>query len=265
MTINNQGYIIYRKNMTIKYINSIDDFILNRKHRLPCNCWLCLWRKYRECSSLQGGRKYDVLIFLVSDLIQDVKLAYLIEKGIAKKIIKQGAEGWEFPFGAKYKTPYVHETKKILRQLPEFGEITIQYLSWYAYQIFPAYAQRKRYTRSTFLKLCNELEFEITSEWRERNPISPKKKLEHKQNWDDIKLAQKTAMYINAQPGKAVKRRDLQRHFNLKIEDLKRINTFLLGNYGIRTRREGYRNKTVIYYSTSNKAGGKYWSIGPLQ
>jgi hypothetical protein len=67
------------------------------------------------------------------------------------------------------------------------------------------------------------------------------------------------AAYIKEQPGKEMKRRDLQQRFNIKIEDIARIGPTdvrqteypgFLENYGIRIRREGYQNKTVIYYAT---------------
>ena len=73
---------------------------------------------------------------------------------------------------------------------------------------------------------------------------------------------QEIANHICSQPEKRIKRRLLLRRFNIKVEDLEAIQG-LLPNFGINYKeKEGYRNKTTIYYSTMKSRRGIYWRVG---
>jgi len=251
-------------NMTIKYKKIIEDWKNENIHPLPCNCILCLWRKYIEIKKNKKGRPYDWLTFLVWDLIHEAKFAYLKEKGIARKLKSNDKETWEYPFGALYNAPFKRRVKEILKQIPEFEDNKIFFLGLdeFINYYFERYIGKGRYERSRFLKLLGKLESEIYQEWKKKQPDSIEKKKEWARNWKDLRLAQGIANYICSQPGKSIKRRLLLRRFNIKVEDLKAIQG-LLPNFGINYKeKEGYRNKTIVYYSTGKSSKGKYWSFG---
>jgi hypothetical protein len=254
----------FNKIMTIKYKKIVEDWKNENIHPLPCNCILCLWRTYIEIKKNKKGRPYDWLTFLVWDLIFEAKLAYLKEKGIARKLKSNDKETWEYPIGKLYGAPYKRRAKEILKQIPEFEDNKIFFLGLgeFINSYFERYAGKGRYERSTFLKLLGKLESEIHREWKKKQPDSPEKKKEWDRNWKDLKLAQGIANYICSQPRKRIKRRLLLRRFNIKVEDLEAIQG-LLPNFGINYKeKEGYRNKTTIYYSTAKSSRGKYWRVG---
>ena len=254
----------FQKNMTIKYKKIVEDWKNENIHPLPCNCILCLWRKYIEIKKNNKGRPYDWLTFLVWDLIFEAKLAYLKEKGIARKLKSNDKETWEYPIGKLYGAPYKRRVKEILKQIPEFedNKIFFRGLGEFINSYFERYAGKGRYERSKFLKLLGKLESEIYKEWQEKHPESPQKRKEWGKNWGDLRLAQRVANFIHKITKKEADRRILQRRFNKKKEDLERIHDILKLNYGINFRKEGYRNKTTIYYSTTKSSRGRYWRVG---
>jgi len=244
------------KNMTIKYKKIIEDWKNNNIHPLPCNCILCLWRKYSEIKKNKKGHPYDWLTFLVWDLIFEAKLAYLEEKGIARKFKSSNKGTWEYPFGELNSALFKRRVKGILKQIPEFKDNKIFFLGLdkFIKDYFGRYVRKGRYERSGFLKLLGKLESEIHHEWKKKHPDSIKKKKESARNWKDLRLAQGIANYIRLQPGKSIKRRLLLRRFNIKVEDLEAIQD-LLHNFGINYKeKEGYRNKTTVYYLTENSS-----------
>ena len=250
-------------NMTIKYKNIIEHWKNENIHPLPCNCILCLWRKYIEIKKNKKGRPYDWLTFLVWDLIFEAKFAHLKEKGIARKLKSNDKETWEYPIGKLYDAPYKRRVKEILKQIPEFEDNKIFFLGLdkFINDYFERYAGKGRYERSIFLKLLGKLESEIHQEWKKKQPDSLKKKKEWARNWKDLRLAQEIANHIRSQPEKRIKRRLLLRRFNIKVEDLEAIQG-LLPNFGINYKeKEGYRNKTTVYYSTTKSSRGRYWGM----
>jgi len=111
--------------------------------------------------------------------------------------------------------------------------------------------------------IVNELEREILLEQLKIHPMSPEKKIKQKKTWQDLKFAQRVADFIYSLPDKLISQRDLLRHFsNKRKEDFERIHDYLKLNYRINFRKEGYRNKTTIYYSTAKSSKGRYWKVG---
>lgn len=93
---------------------------------------------------------------------------------------------------------------------------------------------------------------------RERERLNPKKNenlARQKRSWEELRLAPEVAHIVYGYTKKEIDRRTLMRKHlrNIKKEDLERIQTLLLSNYQIQTRREGYRNKTTVYY-VNNKS-----------
>ncbi len=254
----------FQINMTIKYKKIVEDWKNENIHPLPCNCILCLWRKYIEIKKNKKGRPYDWLTFLVWDLIFEAKLTYLKEKGIARKLKSSDKETWEYPFGKLHGAPFKRRVKEILKQIPEFEDNKIFFLGLgeFINSYFERYAGKGRYERSKFLKLLGKLESEIYKEWQEKHTESPQKRKEWGKNWGDLRLAQRVANFIHKITKKEADRRILQRRFNKKKEDLERIHDILKLNYGINFRKEGYRNKTTVYYSTTKSSKGRYWRVG---
>jgi hypothetical protein len=236
--------------MTIKYKKIIEDWKNNNIHPLPCNCILCLWRKYIEIKKNKKGHPYDWQTFLVWDLIFEAKLAYLKEKGIAKRLKSGNKETWECPFGALHKAPFKRRVKKILKQIPEFEDNKIFFYGLKAFidKYFKHNVRKGRYERSRFLKLLGKLESEIYQEWREKQPENPNKRKEWEKNWGDFRFAQKVIDFIQLHPKKNVTRRELLKHFsNKQKKDLDDINNLLILN-GIKIKENtGYRNIQTFY------------------
>ncbi len=110
--------------------------------------------------------------------------------------------------------------------------------------------------------IVNELERKIRLEQEKINPTSPEKKIKQKKVWQDFRLAQRVADFIHSQPRKRIKRGLLLKSFNIKVKDLERIRDHLIINYRINFEKEGYRNKTTVYYSTTKSSKGRYWRVG---
>jgi len=82
-----------------------------------------------------------------------------------------------------------------------------------------------------------------------KHPESPEKRKEWEKNWGDLRLAQRVANFIHSLPEKRISQRDLLRHFsNKRINNLKEIHDYLKFNFRINLKKEGYRNKTTVYY-----------------
>lgn len=255
---------IYR-DMTIKYSEHFKDLKEGKIHPPLCNCWLCLWRKHIEQTKHKKGKKYDWLTFFIWDLIFEVRIAYLKEKGIAKRIKKNGKNGWEYPFGVLSKAPYIRKVKEILSQIPKLKEIDFFYLGLdkYIKYRFELDIKRKRFERSKFLKLLDKLESDIWWDWQMKQPDYPQKEKKWKQNRKALQFAQKVARFIYSEPNKQANQRDLLRHFNKKQKDLEAIWNILKWNYGIKIQdKTGYRKKQTFYRGTMKNSRGRYWKVG---
>ncbi len=255
---------IYR-NMTINYSKIFKDLKEDKIHPSRHNCFLCLWRKHIEQTKHKKGKKYDLLTFFIWDLIYEVKLAYLKEKGIAKRTKWQGKDGWEIPIGAMNKVPYIRKVKEILGRIPELKEIEFFYLGLdkYIKDRFEQDVKRKRFERSEFLKLLSKLESDIWWDCLMKQPDYPQKEKKWKQNRKAFQFAQKVARFIYSEPNKQANQRDLLRHFNKKQKDLKAIWNILNWNYGIQIHdKAGYRKKQTFYRGTMKSSRGRYWKVG---
>jgi len=266
MTINNEYAIKeLHKNMTIKFLKLIEDWKNENIHPLPCNCILCLWRKYIELKKNMKGRPYDWLTFLVWDLIFEAKLTYLKEKGIARRLKSNNKEIWEYPFGKLHNAPFKRRVKKILKQIPEFEDNIIFFrgLDRFINDYFERYIGKGRYERSRFLKLLGKLESEIYQEWRGKHPERPKKTKESTRNWQDLRFAQRVADFIHSKSEKEISQHILLKRFSKNKElDFQRIRDILKLNYNIDFHPKIYKGKKTGDYSTVKSSKGRYWRVG---
>lgn len=242
-----------KENLTIKAKKILKDLINKKTHPLPCNCVVCLYSEYKE-------KRIGVLSFFINWLIHEVKMDYLREKGKAKEIIMYGRKAWQYRTRDYEKAPYLKKAHKIIEDLYS-DEDLIDFAPDFEKLLNYAYlnVRRWRIERSSFSKIMDELAKERWLDWIKTQPDLQK---EWKANWDDLKIAQKVALFIYKQPKKEINQRILQRHFNVKKDNLERIHDLLKLNFSIVSRKEGYRNKTTVYYSTTKTNKGKYWKMG---
>lgn len=239
--------------MTIKYLKVAEDLMNDKTHPLPCACAACLYSKHKERLIHKNRKKYEKLTFFVYWLMVEIKISNLESIG-------------KFELRDFFNAPYLRETEKVLKQLPESKEHEWYYLGLKEYikKCFKPYLIRKRYYRPEFLKLLNELESEIRLEWQKTQPDHPQeKKKEWKRNWGDLRFAQRVADFIRSQSKKEVPQHLLLRHFNKNREpDLERIRDILRLNYKIDFHPKIYKGKKTGYYSTMKSSKGKYWRVG---
>jgi len=254
MTINTNEKIKKSKNgMTLKYLKIAEDLMNDKTHPLPCTCAACLYAKHLERLKGQLRKKYEKLTFFVWWLMIEIKTAHVVKKKKSK-------------IGDLLNAPYLREAKKVLRQLPELKNDEWYYLGLEKYieNCFKPYLIKKRYYRPKFLKLINELESEIGLEWRRQQPDPPLEKQEEwKQNWGDLKFAQKVADFIYSQHKEEVPQQLVLRKFNnYRESDLERVRGILKINYNIDFHLKIYRGRKTGYYSKGKYSRGRYWEMG---
>jgi len=240
--------------LTETYIQDFKDLINDKLHPVACNCWLCLWRKYKETTKKHKGKKYDLVTFLIFSLISDIKLAHLVDKGIAKKTTKNGQQGWQYPYGHDFRAPYWKKLDQTLEALPGCALLPLPYLKNYAKtDKTPLYCKGKGKTK--FLKLLDNLDDRI---FRDRQKQEVKKPGRKKKNlfW----LSREFAEFIYQQTDhKATQRQLLRRFTTLRKDNLKEISLWLQTVYDIYSKKEG---RSVVYYGTIKDSKIRYWKLG---
>lgn len=238
------------------------DLINGITHQASCHCRSCVYYLYRE--KFKGkGRKFNKESFFLDKIAFEIKNSNMWRTPIYRNL-RSGKSFDDLTYKIKFKEFLI--SRDSIKDLCDFIKKEFPSINSNPSRI------KSKLWRLRKSKIVNELESEIWQKWRKTQPEpSLKKRKKRKRNWKDLKISRDIAEYIQKQPGQEITRRDLQRHFNIKIEDLERIGPKdvsqkeypgLLENYGIKIRREGYRNKTMIYYSTTKSSKGRYWRVG---
>ena len=241
--------------LTERYCQDFKDLVNDEQHAHLCNCWVCLWRQYEKRSRPKGGRKYDLVSFLVFSLIHDVKLAYLIKEGIAKRKTWQGKEVWSYPVGKLKKVGYINPVKRILKAVPGFGAITPEYLKTYADCKFERYFDQKRYRSDKFLNLLTELEHEILSGTQKAEPAKQGRRPKHR-----FRIMQDVADFVYSQPEKKASQREILRACQtIDRRELEGMKKDLEKNFEIYSEQEG---RSIVYYGEMKDSRGRFWTVG---
>jgi len=218
----------------------IQDLIENKQHKKGCHCELCLWREKQK--NKRPGRPYDFLTFLIPNLIHDLRILHLIEKGIAKKITKNGKKGWEYPFGAEKAVP-IEEIEvrliEILRDFPEFEEFPKGYKGYYRNTYFKRLLYHDleygRYRRT--LPMLDKIDYQITKENLKKRKGRPKK---------HFLIRLKEIREFIASNEKPVSRHEVLRKFNLNAEELESYIWFL--KLSKLKEKPGRQKNQVVYF-----------------
>jgi len=251
-----------KENTTIKAKKNLKDLINKKTHPLSCNCMVCLYFISRE-KPIKGIKKpFGMMSFFLNWLIHAVKINYLKEKGKAEEIIVYGRKAWQYDPRDYEKAPYLKKAYKIIGNLYD-DEDLIDFAPDFEKLLNYAYLNVRHWKmeRSNFPKILDELAGKKWLDWVKTQPDLQK---EWKANWDDLKIAQKAALFIYKQPKKEINQRILQRHLNVKKDNLERIHDLMKINFGIVSRKEGYRDKTTVYYATGKSSKGRYWRVGKI-
>lgn len=256
--------LTHSQDLTEKARSVLNDLKNKTTHPAPCCCVPCLYFEYLK-GSRGRGRPVKGLMFFLAWLIHRVKVEYLEKSGKAKRVVINGKEVLQWRWGRNYyeKTPFLTRTNEILGEiLDEILNIDFLEAPIISYSMINIY--KLRIEKLNFLKLEEELIKRRNLEWLKSQP---KEMRIWERNWDDLKLAQRAANFINSRPGKKIIQRDLQRSLSskkkrIKKEDIERIRDNL-GNFGINVKdEEGCRKTTTIYYSTMKNTRGRYWRVG---
>lgn len=222
---------------------------------LPC----CLYRQYKRKPG-KRGKTFDEESFFLEWLVYDIRLSKIKAEFDAIYKDEFDREPGEPPLTEIYRFD-IREYFKVPKIYKEVVDFIKKHLPNSGINLDPERIKMKIY-RLRKSGIVNELEHKIRLEQQKINPISPEKKIKQKKVWKDFKLAREVADLIHSQPGKRIKRKLLLKSFNIKVEDLKRIHDHLIINYRIDFEKEGYRNKTTIYYSMTKSSKGRYWRMG---
>jgi len=214
----------------------IQDLIKNKQHKKGCHCELCLWRE--EQRNKRPGRPYDFLTFLIPDLIHDLRVLHLVEKGIAKKTVWHGKKGWEYPFRAEQKVP-IKEIEgrliEILRDFPEFEEFPKGYYRNTYFKRLYHDLKCGRYRRT--LPMLDQIDYQITKENLKKRKGRPKKH-------SLIRL--KEIKEFIASHEKPVSRHEVLRKFNINAEELESYIWFL--KLLMLKENPGRQKNQVVYF-----------------
>ncbi len=222
---------------------------------LPC----CLHHQYKRKPG-KRGKTFDEESFFLEWLVYEIRLSKIKAEWDAIYKDEFDREPGEPPLTEIYRFDIreYFKVRKIYKEMVDFIE---KYLPNSSIDLNPERIKMKIY-RLRKSGIVNELEHKVRLEQQKIHPISPEKKIKQKKVWQDFKLAREVADFIRSQPGKRIKRRLLLRGFNIKVEDLERVHDHLKINYRINFKKEGYRNKTTVYYSTTKSSKGRYWRMG---
>jgi len=213
------------------------DLINNITHPAPCYCRSCIYQLYIK-KHKRKGMIFDNESFFLDAAAFEIRRS----KMLWTPLYKDMGSGKGFS-----DLIYKIEFKEYLR-VPN----SIKDLCNFLKEEFPGINSNPSRIKSKLWRLrksgiVNKLESEILSEWQKTQPdIPPEKRKEWKQNWDDLKFAQKTANFINLCPGKKITQRALLRHFsNKRKEDLERIQGYLKTNWQIEIKPI---KRSIVYY-----------------
>lgn len=221
---------------------------------LPC----CLYRQYKRNPG-KRGKTFDEESFFLYWLAYEIRLSKIkaeLDTTYKDEFDREPGEPattiiYRFDIREYFIVP------KIYKEMVDFIE---KYLPNSNIDLDPERIKMKIY-RLRKSGIVNKLKHKIRLEQEKINPTSREKKIKRKKVWQDFKLAQRVADFIRSQPRKRIKRGLLLKGFNIKVEDLKRIHDHLIINYRINFKKEGYRNKTTVYYSTAKSSKGRYWRV----
>ncbi len=223
---------------------------------LPC----CLYHQYKKKPG-KRGKTFDEESFFLEWLADEIRLSKIkAELGTTYKDEFDREPGepattiiYRFDIREYFKVP------KIYKEVSDFIKDSLPNRN---INPDPKRIKMKIY-RLRKSGIVSELEHEIRLEQQKNHPIRPEKKIEQKKVWQDFKFAKKVADFIHSQPKRQISRWTMLRHFsNKRKENFERIHDHLKINYRIHFRKEGYRNKTIIYYSTTKSSKGRYWGVG---
>ncbi len=220
----------------------------------------CLFQRYKE-KYKNKGRKFDEESFFLRWLTGEIRFSSV--KGKWNLIYKNESEREpnESPTTQIFRSSLI-EYFRVPRIYKKTSEFIKKYLSNNNINSNPQRIKLKVW-RLKKSGIIGDLEFEILKEWSKIQPSE--KKETWKKTREDFKFAQNVANYIYSLPEKQIKRRSLLRKGRFQgktVEDLKRIHDHLNFNFRIDNKKEGYRNKTTVYYSTTKSSRGRYWSVG---
>jgi len=219
----------------IKAKKVYDDLINNRTHPEPCCCPSCLYHEHKK----QGG-KYDKESFFLSWLELEIKISLVNQK---EKIVFETA----FDPGRDKKFIEGQDFFNFIK-----GRGRIKALSKFLKDNFPDIDHNhKRLKLKLWRFNKSEVELKASKEIGNRwtKAASKEKKEKWSNSWKIIRFANKVSNYIHSLPSKKIDRSTLlRRKFQGKtVDDLKEIHG-LLQLQGIFHKREGYRNKTTVYF-----------------
>jgi len=243
-----------------KVKNIYSDLINGITHFPGCICPSCLFQRYKE-KYKNKGRKFDKESFFLNWLAGEIRLSSVeVESDFIYKDESEREPG-ESSSIQIFRSSLI-EYFRVPRIYKKTSEFIKKYLS--NNNINPNLQRIKlKVWRLKKSGIIGDLEFEIFKEWSKIQPLEKKEKW--KKTREDFKFAQNVANYIYSLPEKKIERRVLLRKGRFqgkKLEDLERIHDHLKLNYRINFQKEGYRNKTTVYYSTTKSSKGRYWRVG---
>jgi len=212
-----------------------DDLKNDRAHAAPCSCPSCLYHEHKK----QGG-KYNKEAFFLSWLEFEIIVSMVKQE---ERIVFETAEGL-----GTYKI-YI-DGRELLKSMKGHGRIKA--LSEFLKNNFPEIDHNHKRLKLKLWRFKKskaeaKAEREINNQWTKTAP--KEKKEEWEDSWKTLSLVQEISDYIRSLPNKRIDRSTLLRgKFQGKsVDDLKRIHG-LLQFQGIFHKREGYRNKTTVYF-----------------
>lgn len=230
MTIHKPYPDILIKNMTDHQVRIMKDFEENRQHTGGCVCWLCLWRRYQKIKK-KPGHPFDYLTFLVYDILSTVEA---------------------FPFCDEDKMGFSDSalTNEVIRGLAIFSPETKQYLIDMHHIIegrVGSYLKKKRYGRSGFIALAEDLRDGIVADWFKKT--KPAAIIDSRHSFGHF--AQRVAEYIRSRPDRKTTQWELLRHFSDKhVTDFEGLREWLQFAHGIETKTEG---RTIVYWAAKDR------------
>jgi len=221
------------ENMTGRYARQLDDFKAGRLHRLPCICWLCLWRKFEN--GLPVGPPYDYKTFLAYDILSEITDVFQYEP-VRKIAVRRLA-------------------RVMIRRLPIISAETKEVLNDFAREMFEThfveYAYRGRYRTDKLSSLVEELIHQIHRDWQRGRP-EPVATI-NLMRQTPASLALKVARFVYSRPDRKATQRELQRHTNKPKADLEVLREWLAWRYGI-TVPPHEKWESTIYIGTFAKS-----------
>lgn len=214
----------------------VQDLINEVQHKKGCHCELCLWRE--EQKGKRPGRPYDFLTFLIPDLIHDLKVLYLKDKGLAKKVKKGGKEYWEYPPENLVRVrdrDIIPRLKEILGGLAGFEGFPAG--SWRDVYLdnLDAYVTHKRFSK--VLGILDKVDSKITEKNLKKRKGRPKK--------NTLILWKGIRDFIEEKG--PVSKREIQRKFHLSSKDFEN-HIWFIKKFSKLKSKSGQKKNQVLYF-----------------